>query len=121
MSPAATACGDSRRLDRRRAYPARPELPGRPGGPVRRRLAHAKIPCRRAPGDNGSRDARSRRRQTTRPVSVPATPHDALFRALVSNPSRAGALLADYLPREVADLLDPGTPPEAVEGSIVDA
>lgn len=54
-------------------------------------------------------------------MSVPTTPHDALFRALVSNPSRAGALLADYLPREVADLIDPGTPPEAVEGSFVDA
>ena len=54
-------------------------------------------------------------------MSVPATPHDALFRALVSNPARAGALLADCLPREVADLIDPGTPPEAVEGSFVDA
>ncbi|MDE0049643.1 MAG: Rpn family recombination-promoting nuclease/putative transposase [Rhodospirillales bacterium] len=54
-------------------------------------------------------------------MSVPATPHDALFRALVSNPARAGALLADYLPREVVDLLDPDTPPEAVEGSFVDA
>ncbi|MDE0459673.1 MAG: Rpn family recombination-promoting nuclease/putative transposase [Chromatiales bacterium] len=54
-------------------------------------------------------------------MSVPATPHDALFRALVSNPARAGALLSEYLPREVAELLDPDTPPEAVEGSFVDA
>ena len=54
-------------------------------------------------------------------MSLPTTPHDALFRALVSNPSRAGALLAEYLPQEVADLLDPGTPPEKVEGSFVDA
>ena len=54
-------------------------------------------------------------------MSLPATPHDALFRALVSNPARASALLADYLPPEVAALLDPGTPPEAVEGSFVDA
>ena len=53
-------------------------------------------------------------------MSLPATPHDALFRALVSNPARAGTLLAEYLPREVAGLLDPGTPPEAVEGSFVD-
>ena len=54
-------------------------------------------------------------------MSLPNTPHDALFRALVSNPARAGALLSEYLPAEVADLLDPGTPPEAVEGSFVDA
>lgn len=57
----------------------------------------------------------------TRQVSLPTTPHDALFRALVSNPARAGALLTEYLPQEVVDLLDPGTLPEAVEGSFVDA
>ena len=54
-------------------------------------------------------------------MSLPSTPHDALFRALVSNPARAGALLSEYLPREVAGLLDPDTPPEAMEGSFVDA
>ena len=54
-------------------------------------------------------------------MSLPATPHDALFRALVSSPSRAGALLTEYLPEPVAALLDPETPPEAVEGSFVDA
>ena len=54
-------------------------------------------------------------------MSLPATPHDALFRALVANPARAGALLAEYLPQEIADLLDPDTQPEAVEGSFVDA
>ena len=54
-------------------------------------------------------------------MSLPATPHDALFRALVSNPARAGALLAEYLPTEVIELLDPAFPPEAVEGSFVDA
>ncbi len=54
-------------------------------------------------------------------MSLPNTPHDALFRALVSNPARAGALLAEYLPREVAGLLDPDAPPEAMEGSFVDA
>ena len=30
-------------------------------------------------------------------MSLPATPHDALFRALVSSPARAGALLTEYL------------------------
>ncbi len=54
-------------------------------------------------------------------MSLPNTPHDALFRALVSSPARAGALLSEYLPREVVDLLDPDTPPEAMEGSFVDA
>ena len=54
-------------------------------------------------------------------MSLPTTPHDALFRALVANPARAGALLAEYLPQEISDLLDPGTQPEAVEGSFVDA
>ena len=54
-------------------------------------------------------------------MSLPATPHDALFRALVANPARAGALLMEYLPQEVAGLIDPAAPPEAVEGSFVDA
>ena len=54
-------------------------------------------------------------------MNVPATPHDALFRALVSSPDRAGALLTEYLPQEIAELLDPDTTPEAVEGSFVDA
>ncbi len=46
--------------------------------------------------------------------------HDALFRERVSSPDRAVALLADYLPRAVADLLDPKVPPAMVEGSFVD-
>lgn len=54
-------------------------------------------------------------------VSLPATPHDALFRALVAGTARAGALLMEYLPGPVAGLLDPDTPPEAMEGSFVDA
>ena len=54
-------------------------------------------------------------------MSLPNTPHDALFRALVSSPARAEALLTEYLPQEISDLLDPGTPPEAMEGSFVDA
>ncbi len=53
-------------------------------------------------------------------MSLPTTPHDALFRALVSEPARAAALLAQYLPQEVAALLDPEAPPEAVEGHFVD-
>ncbi len=53
-------------------------------------------------------------------MSLPATPHDALFRALVSEPARAASLLAEYLPQEVAALLDPEAPPEAVEGGFVD-
>ena len=53
-------------------------------------------------------------------MSLPATPHDALFRALVASPARAGALLRDYLPEPVASLLDPDAPPEAMEGSFVD-
>ena len=53
-------------------------------------------------------------------MSLPSTPHDALFRALVSNPRHAGALLMEYLPGPVADLLDPDSPPEPVEGSFID-
>ncbi|MDD9993548.1 MAG: Rpn family recombination-promoting nuclease/putative transposase [Rhodospirillales bacterium] len=60
-------------------------------------------------------------RREAGPVSLPTTPHDALFRALVANPARAGVLLAEYLPQQIADLLDPASPPEAVEGSFVDA
>ena len=45
-----------------------------------------------------------------------ATPHDALSRALVSSPARAGTLLMEYLPEPVAGLLDPETPPKAAEG-----
>jgi len=53
-------------------------------------------------------------------VTLPATPHDALFRALVSDPGRAAALLRDCLPDAVVELLDPDSPPEPVEGSFVD-
>ena len=48
------------------------------------------------------------------------TPHDALFRALVSNPRRAVALLRDHLPNEIAALLDLDSPPDLIEGSFVD-
>ena len=33
--------------------------------------------------------------------SVPATPHDSLFRALVSDPGRAAALIRDHLPKRI--------------------
>ncbi len=53
-------------------------------------------------------------------MPLPSTPHDALFRLLVSDPGRAAVLLADYLPPEVAERLDLGRPPEHVEGTAVD-
>ncbi|MBF0426544.1 MAG: Rpn family recombination-promoting nuclease/putative transposase [Magnetococcales bacterium] len=46
-------------------------------------------------------------------------PHDRLFKALVSHPETAGALLREYLPEEISSLLAP-TPPQFVEGSFVD-
>ncbi|MDE0240652.1 MAG: Rpn family recombination-promoting nuclease/putative transposase [bacterium] len=53
-------------------------------------------------------------------MSLPSHPHDTLFRALVSAPPLAAALLADYLPVPVAALLDPDMPPEHVEGTFID-
>ncbi len=60
------------------------------------------------------------RRRGFLPVSLPVTQHNALFPALVSEPARAAVLLAEHLPPEVAALLDPEIPPEAVEGSFGD-
>ncbi len=51
--------------------------------------------------------------------TLPATPHDALFRALVSDPGRAAALLRDHLPERIAGLLAE-TPPRPVDGTFVD-
>ena len=48
-----------------------------------------------------------------------ATPHDALFRALVSDPGRASALLRDHLPARIAARLAE-TPPRPLHGSFVD-
>ncbi|MBF0605233.1 MAG: Rpn family recombination-promoting nuclease/putative transposase [Nitrospirae bacterium] len=48
-----------------------------------------------------------------------AQPHDRLFKALMSHPETAGALLQEYLPPEVARLLAP-EPPQLVEGSFVE-
>ena len=50
---------------------------------------------------------------------LPATPHDSLFRALLSDHARAAAFLRDHLPNDIAGLLDDSLP-VAVEGSFVD-
>ena len=47
------------------------------------------------------------------------TPHDALFRAVFSDPVHAQALLRDQLPNEIAGLLA-DTPPKILEGSFID-
>ncbi len=49
-----------------------------------------------------------------------AKPHDSLFRLLVADPGRAAVLLADYLPPEVTERLDPDYPPEHIEGTAID-
>ena len=51
--------------------------------------------------------------------SVPATPHDSLFRALVSDPGRAAALIRDHLPDRIVGLLSEA-PPVPVDASFVD-
>ena len=51
--------------------------------------------------------------------SVPATPHDALFRALLESPDRAAALIRGYLPAEIASLIS-DTPPKLLDGTFVD-
>ena len=50
----------------------------------------------------------------------PATPHDALFRALLADPGRAETLLREYLPPAVAAELS-DAPIRLVEASFVDA
>ncbi len=47
------------------------------------------------------------------------TPHDTLFRALISDPERARDFVRDHLPRGLSVRLA-DTPPEIVEGSFVD-
>ena len=47
------------------------------------------------------------------------TPHDALFRALLSDPERARAFLRDHLPASLSGRLA-DTPPETVGGGFVD-
>ena len=68
------------------------------------------------PGRAGRKKAR-RGKSGTR--SVPATPHDNLFRALVSDPGRAAALIRDHLPKRITGLLSE-TPPVPLDGSFVD-
>ena len=53
-------------------------------------------------------------------MPLSTAPHDSLFRALVSNPRRAAALLREHLPKDMAALIDFGHPPEPQEGSFVD-
>ena len=48
------------------------------------------------------------------------TPHDALFRGVVSDPKRATALLKEYLPAKVADVIDWSVAPELIEGTFID-
>ncbi|MCY4168669.1 MAG: Rpn family recombination-promoting nuclease/putative transposase, partial [Rhodobacter sp.] len=47
------------------------------------------------------------------------TPHDALFRALLSDPERARDFLRDHLPVSFSSRLA-DTPPETIEGGFVD-
>ena len=49
----------------------------------------------------------------------PATPHDALFRALLADPARADTLVREYVPPAVAAELS-ATPIEPVDASFVD-
>ena len=49
----------------------------------------------------------------------PATPHDALFRALLTRPERAATVLRDHLPEPIAKRLAPELP-RLIDGSFVD-
>ena len=51
-------------------------------------------------------------RQTRVAMTLPSTPHDSLFRALVSNPRRVLVLLEEYLPKMMTVLIDFEHPPE---------
>ena len=52
-------------------------------------------------------------------MALSTTHHDALFRALVSRSDRAGALLQDHLPSEIAVLVDFEHPPDLMEGTFI--
>ena len=56
------------------------------------------------PGRSGGKKAR-RGKSGTR--SVPATPHDNLFRVLVPDPGRAAALIRNHLPDRILDADNP--------------
>ena len=47
-------------------------------------------------------------------------PHDALFRALLENPARAGTLLREQLPAAIANRLS-DSPPRLLDGTFIDA
>ena len=68
------------------------------------------------PARKGGRDARGGKSGTR---SVPANLHDSLFRALVSDPERAAALVRDHLPGRTAGLLA-DSKPVPLDGSFVD-
>ena len=68
------------------------------------------------PGLAGGKNARGGKSGTR---SVPATPHDNLFRALVSDPGRAAALIRDHLPNRITGLLADAMP-VPLDGSFVD-
>ena len=53
------------------------------------------------------------------PRGISATPHDGLFRALVSDPGRAAALIRDHVPDRIVGLLA-DAPPVPLDGSFVD-
>ena len=54
-----------------------------------------------------------------RPRVLTPAPHDALARALLSDPGRLRAVLRDHLPNDISGLLA-DTPPRVVDGSFVD-
>ncbi len=68
------------------------------------------------PGRTGEKEARGRKSGTR---TVPATPHDSLFRALVSDPGRAAALIRGHLPNRITGLLTDAMP-VPLDGSFVD-
>ena len=52
-------------------------------------------------------------------MTVPAQPHDALFRALLDEPERADLLIREYLPPDIAALVT-DEPVRAVEGTFIE-
>jgi len=63
--------------------------------------------------------AKPNERERGRRKGVTPSPHDAMFRALLSDPVRAQALLRDHLPNEIVGLLA-DKPPKILDGSFVD-
>ena len=67
-------------------------------------------------GSDGDGADRNRGRSGARTLG---TPHDALFRTILSDGERAAAFLRDHLPNEIAGLLA-DTEPQVMEGTFVD-